>query len=133
MGTSYEERRLISQDGAFAGEGVYLATARGRPAVEALAAGARADRDRAAVGARRRVGVDECDLLGGRAVDPLRGRDDLARRPRRLRVGDLSRRLAADHSRLVLLLDRQEVARHPAEDVVHDRLRDRDLSVLREA
>src|SRR5436309_14231057 len=92
MGRSYEKRRPISQDGAFAGEGVYLATARGRSAAEALVAGARADRDRAAVGARRRVGVDECDLLIGRAVDPLRGRDDLELRPRRLGVGDLSRR-----------------------------------------
>src|SRR5438105_3031121 len=35
--------------------------------------------------------------------------------------------------RHILVLDRQEVARHPAEDVVHDRFRDRDLFVLGES
>src|SRR6266849_10385440 len=108
------------------------AAARRRSAVQALVARARPHRDGAAVRARGRVGVDERDLL-----DSARRRRDHLQLLQRVGFGGWSRdrrrrRIATHHARLVLLLDWHEVAGHPPEDVVHDRLRDRDLLVLRE-
>src|SRR4029077_17419339 len=89
------------------------------------------------VGASRRVArIHKGQLRGRDAIDGFGGGDDLVLRLSGLwiRYWGLSRRvLAANNADLVLVLDRQEVARHPAEDVVHDRLGDRGLLVFCEA
>src|ERR1700687_525723 len=95
-----------------------LAAARGCSAVQALVAGARSHRDRAAVRACRRVGVDERDLLDS---TPGRGGDNRHSCGTRL-AGEAwlhhCGRLAVDDACLVLIFDGEEVARHPPEDVI---------------
>src|SRR5256885_11974896 len=101
-------------------ESTRSAAARRRSAVQALVAGARADRDGPAVGARRRVCVDEGDLLHAAptvAVHLRRG-DDLERAWARRRVRLFGSRLglfADDDPRLLCVLERQGLARHPPE------------------
>src|SRR5256885_7630632 len=95
----------------------------GAAAVEALVAGAVANHDRAAVGARRRVLLaHETDLdrarIGWCRLDP-RGRR--GRRGRKLDDW-----VAAGEGEVFLLGSAEGTRRPPAEDVVGDRLRDRD-------
>src|SRR5438874_250379 len=107
---------------------VFLLTApAGAAAVEALVAGAVANHDRAAVGARRRVLLaHETDLDRARI-----GWCRLDRRGRRSRRGrNLDDWVAADDADVFLLGSTEELRRQPAEDVVGDRLRDRDFGVL---
>src|SRR3989440_8958827 len=102
----------------------------GAAAVEALVAGAVANHDRAAVGARRRVLLaHETDLDRARI-----GWCRLYRRGRRSRRGrNLDDLVAADDADVFLLRSAQELRGQPAEDVVGDRLRDRDFGVLGES
>src|SRR5437016_4329888 len=97
------------------------ATARAA-AVEALVAGAVANHDRAAVRAGRRVLLaHETDLDRAR-IDRCRLDRGCRRGCRRLKLND---RLAAHEADRLLLGSAQEFRGEPAEDVVGDRLRDR--------
>ena len=50
---------------------------------------------------------------------------------RRIRGGETRLHLGGQDARLLLLVGRQELLAHPAEDVVDDRLRDADVGVVR--
>src|SRR6202048_1929715 len=108
----------------------FLTATRSAAAVEALVAGPVANHDRAAVRARRRV-------LLAHETDLDRVRIDRCRLDRRWGRGcrrlDLDNRLAAHDADRLLLGAAQELRGEPAEDVVGDRLRDRDFGVLRES
>src|ERR1700736_2024752 len=108
----------------------WLRATRRAAAVEALVAGAVANHDRAAVRARRRV-------LLAHETDLDRVRIDRCRLDRRWGRGcrrlDLDDRLAAYDADRFLLGSTQELRGEPAEDVVGDRLRDRNFGVLRES
>src|SRR6266508_4733125 len=98
-----------------------LAAAASRPAVVAAVASAAACHDPAAVAARRRVRLRSVAVRGA-----VPGRSRLAV----FRGHHLRLHCRREDSELLFLLLAQELRRHPAEDVIRDRLRHRYLAVL---
>src|ERR1019366_5352361 len=109
----------------------------GGAAVHALVAGAVAHHDAAAVGARRRVGLIDEGLANAAvlAVAQTGYRSHRYSRQRRVRCFGFCRQrfLRLDNPDLALCFLVEELRRHPAEQVIDDRLGVRNLRVLGEA